>query len=151
MLSISNTIANLLTDIFTQGVYNMTLRDTVSSSIKLLVDDGYNATANTIRANFFESPEAQKEQRKLRSIVEIAIGFAKSFHSLVLRNQFLPELQEAIILICYEFAQLKMMMHPIRPDQLPENVIEYFQASLNPGLFEITPEKFCGNILSLLQ
>ena len=82
MLSISNTIANLLTHIFTQGVYNMTLRDTVSSSVKLLVDDGYNATANTIRANFFESPEAQKEQRKLRSIVEIAIGFAKAFHSL---------------------------------------------------------------------
>ena len=39
-----------------------------------------------------------------------------------------------------------MMMHPIRPDQLPENVVEYLQASLNAGLFEITPEKFCSNI-----
>ena len=73
-------------------------------SLHLLVDDGYNNSKNLMRADFFPELATQRAARKLRSIVETSIGFAKGFKAIETRNKFSPELQEAIILIVYELA-----------------------------------------------
>ena len=132
-----------------QGVFNRTLRDVIAPDIHLLVDDGYNNGRNTFRADRFEGSENQKLQRELRTIVEISIGYAKSFNALSCRSKFSPELQEAVILLGYELSQLKMMMNPLRVDQLPEPVVEYLREILKPGIFEISTSHFINKISSL--
>ena len=127
-----------------KGVFNFTLKDKLDHSITLLVDDGYNTSINTIRADSFRNPVHQIEHRKLRSIVEVSIGYAKGV--IVNRNKFFPELQEAIILIAYELSQLKMMINPLRIEFLTEQVVESLRDSLNPSLFTLSSQNFLNKI-----
>ena len=50
----------------------------------------------------------------------MGITTTKGFKVNKIRNKFSPELQEAIILVVYELAQLKMMVNPIGIKYLPE-------------------------------
>ena len=85
---------------------------------------------NTVRADYFDDADLQVQQRRLRSIVEISIGYAKSFNALTQRNKLIPEIQEATILLGYELAQLKMMINPIKIEALPEHVVELLREQL---------------------
>ena len=110
------------------------------------MDDGYNTSISTIRADSFRNPVHQIEHRKLRSIVEVSIGYAKGFGVIVNRNKFFPELQEAIILIAYELSQLKMMINPLRIEFLTEQVVESLRDSLTPSLFQLSSQNFLNKI-----
>lgn len=126
------------------------MRENIDENLKLLVDDGYNNTPNTVRADYFMEPEYQRQQRSMRSIVEIAIGFAKCFEALVKRNKYFPELQEAIILIGYELAQLKMMMNPLRIHMFSDAVLEFLRDCLQtPDIFSLSPKEFNKRICAL--
>ena len=95
-----------------------------------------------MRADYFEDADLQVQKRRLRSIVVISIGYAKSFIALTQRNKLISEMQEATILLGNELAQLKMMINPIRP----KHVVELLREQLRPDLFEISPQMFRNKI-----
>ena len=49
-----------------QGVFNMTMRDGLSSDTILLVDDGYNNGNNTVRADYFDDATPPGATKKIK-------------------------------------------------------------------------------------
>lgn len=98
-----------------QSMFNRTEFGTylAENGLKWLADGGYK-NINLITPDKYLPVVWNNEQKKLRSIVEVVIGFVKLYLFAGQRVRVAPELQELGLMVCYQLTQIILREFPIK-------------------------------------
>eukprot|EP01094_Clydonella_sp_ATCC50884_P004686 TRINITY_DN1371_c0_g1_i1.p1 TRINITY_DN1371_c0_g1~~TRINITY_DN1371_c0_g1_i1.p1 ORF type:complete len:439 (+),score=26.83 TRINITY_DN1371_c0_g1_i1:438-1754(+) len=117
-----------------QGAFNLSGIKSKLDELDLMFlgDGGYKS--NHVYSQYNIPEWMLRELHKLRSIVEIAIGYVGTFQFANARCKMAPHFQQYMLRVCYELAQWKMLLRLLKPSALPVQFRERVQqlAEENP-------------------
>eukprot|EP01089_Gocevia_fonbrunei_P020344 TRINITY_DN7564_c0_g1_i3.p1 TRINITY_DN7564_c0_g1~~TRINITY_DN7564_c0_g1_i3.p1 ORF type:complete len:101 (-),score=18.38 TRINITY_DN7564_c0_g1_i3:25-327(-) len=83
------------------------------NKVYLLADGGYSDKESLVVPDKSKSPQWNDKQKTQRSVVETVIGLVHNWEIATEKFKGSPELQELVLLIIYEFVNMRLALYPL--------------------------------------